>query len=320
MSDPATPATADDPTAQPPPATPEPAPAAVPAASPAPVSEPAEDPMFTNATPVNYLTADGASRKITMGELLESHQQLEELGDLQQVRDLQGALNEDPAAQKRLYQAAIDKLDPATSAEGTTTEATMAMLDRISKLEQAAERSNRVVQSAEDQEFNNVLASVIKNPQVAAAYPEFEAHPEVAFHVTGKYLKQARAAANGNSVSNQALKAALDTARAEMVWLAKRYEQNPAGAPGVPGPTPAPTAEPLVAGQVHQPATVTGVDLLRQPQAPQAAVAAAPQNVPAPGGAPGTGVAPAAPLITGPITRTELLDKIRGQKRAGGAQ
>lgn len=329
--------TSDPASAQTPEATPAPAPTtsapapATPAPSttttPAPVATPAPTPQapapLTNDSPIDYQAEDGTAKQTTMGELIAAREQLAELGDLQQIRDLQGAMANDPEAQKRLYQAQIDKLAPAP-AEGTTNEQAAAILDRLSQLEQQAERSNRVTQSVEDQEFNRVLGVVIKNPQVVAAYPEFAAHPDVAFHVAGKYIKQARAAANGDSVSNQSLKAALDMAKAEMSWLAGKFGLTPAAAPAAaPGAAPAAATNPtsLEFGQVVQPATVTAADLLGQTQAVQAAqAAAAHQNVPPAGGAPGVGVAPAPPVSTGPFTRTQLLERIKGQTRAGSAQ
>ncbi len=309
------------------PAQPTPVPAATPASTAAPAVAPAAAPQqpapLTNDSPIEYAADDGTPRQTTMGELIADREQLAELGDLQKLRDLQGAMANDPEAQKRLYQAELDKLTPAPT-EGATAEQTAAVLDRLSQLEQQAERSNRVVQSAEDQEFNRVLGVVIQNPQVVAAYPEFAAHPDVAFHVAGKYIKQARATANGNPVSNQSLKAALDMAKAEMSWLAGKFGLTPAAVPATaPGAAPATAAVPasLEFGQVVQPATVTAADLLGQTQAAQAMqAAAAHQNVPPAGGAPGVGVAPAPPVSTGPFTRTQLLERIKGQTRAGGAQ
>lgn len=301
------------------PAAASPAPAAAPVVAPAPQ----EPPPLTGDSPIDYQLADGSPKQVTVGELIDAHTQLAELGDLQQIRDLKGAMANDPEASKRLFQAQIDKLT-TVPAEGETSEATAALLDRVSQLEQKDERTNRVIQSVEDQEFNRVLASVIKNPQVVAAYPEFATHPDVAFHVAGKYIRQARAAANGNPVPNQSLKAALDMAKTEMTWLAEKFGLTPAAAPAVvPGATPAAAAAPesLAFGQVVKPATVTATDLLGQAQATQAAqVAAVPQNVPPAGGAPGVGVAPAPPAPSGPISREAFLERIKGQARAGGAQ
>lgn len=303
------------------PAAASPAPAAVPVVTPA--AAPQGPPPLTNDSTIDYQSEDGTPKQATMGELIADREQLAELGDLQQIRDLKGAMANDPEASKRLFQAQIDKLT-TVPAEGETSEATAALLDRVSQLEQKDERTNRVIQSVEDQEFNRVLATVIKNPQVVAAYPEFATHPDVAFHVAGKYIRQARAAANGNPVPNQSLKAALDMAKTEMTWLAEKFGLTPAAAPAVvPGATPAAAAAPesLAFGQVVKPATVTATDLLGQAQATQAAqVAAVPQNVPPAGGAPGVGVAPAPPAPSGPISREAFLERIKGQARAGGAQ
>lgn len=318
-----TPATAGPPGPPPTPTAPAPTPATTPTPVVAPAAAPQEPAPLTNDSPIEYAAEDGTARQTTMGELLAAREQLAELGDLQQIRDLQGAMANDPEAQKRLFQAQLDKLTPVP-AEGVTGEAAAALLDRVSQLEQDRERSNRVIQSVEDQEFNRVLATVVKNPQVVAAYPEFAAHPDVAFHVAGKYIKQARAAANGNPVSNQSLKAALDMARGEMAWLGEKFGLTPAAAPAAaPGAAPAAAASPtsLEFGQVVKPAMVTAADLLGQTQATQAAqVAAVPQNVPAAGGAPGVGVAPAPPAPSGPISRSAFLERIKGQTRAGGAQ
>lgn len=300
------------------PASPTPAPATATPAAATPEAAP-----LTNDSPIDYQLSDGSTKTTTMGELIESQTQMAELGDLQQIRDLQGAMANDPEAQKRLYQAQLDKLT-AVPTEGATAETQAAVLDRLSLLEQQAERSDRITQSVEGQEFNRVLATVIKNPQVVAAYPEFAAHPDVAFHVAGKYIKQARAAANGSQVSNQSLKTALDMAKAEMVWLVEKFGAAPTATPGASpeaAPATAPSPMSLEFGQVVKPATVTASDLLGQAQATQAAqVAAAPQNVPPAGGAPGVGVAPSPPASTGPVTRDAFLERIKGQRQAGVAQ
>ena len=222
------------------------APAApTPAAAPAPATPATEPAAMTMNTPVEYETAGGQTVNTTVGDLIKRHDQFQGM-DPEQVKMIQGALNNEPDASKALLQQQMEKLTagaapPATAAD----EALAAVVKRQDQAQVILDRAEAVSQSFENQEIAATLRNILStNEEVKKAVPFLAARPEVGIPMLTPVIQRlreaSRAAGQGGHVSGDMLNQALSRMNAYVQSIVVPFGGT------IPAPVPAGQVAPVV--------------------------------------------------------------------------
>lgn len=150
------------------------------AATPSVAQAPAAEPPIPADTPMLYSGPDGTDRNHTVAELIEAKNTLEQLGDLERIKNLQKVLDGDPTAMQGLLQTEMNKLQPAaTPAAGQPA----APLDsettqRLERLEQEAVHSRRYVDEAQQAQTLQWIQASLATEGISKHIPLTAAHPD----------------------------------------------------------------------------------------------------------------------------------------------
>ena len=252
---PATPVPTPTPAAAPIPATPAPTPAAAPAAG-------VNDTKFTPTmeTPLQYEAKDGKMVDVTVGDLINMHDKVSGM-DMAQIEDINGALNNDPDATRRMLTAQLEKAAPVAppTDEKGMSDRMLALETQNATMSEQLGRASKVTQQVEDNQQNEYIRAVLVNPQVAEKLPFLAAKPEAAVPIIKRHIANLRAAATaaGQDIRgrNDLLSNCLANAEAEVKALVGAYGGAVTPAQTAAAVTAAAVPKAIKPGDVVTPAT-----------------------------------------------------------------
>lgn len=297
-------------------------PAAQPA-QPAQAQPAAADQNLAMETPIEYETAPGQYQSATIGELVDAHTELQSLGDRQSLKDLAGAMRNEPEALKRVLEGELQKIEQAKPVPAD--ERLAAVEARLQEVESQVGQFAPVKETVEDQTYGVLVKQMLANKEIAKQVPWLAANPDVGVPMAMNYLKRFRDAAKAAGINLLQRRDLI----AQAVRNANLHVQGIATGFGGTLPTPeSPPAGPAVVVEASAnaqgekgviPPKVTPADLMRQrmgsvePTANQNAQPAGvvPGSIPESGGTPGSVPTKPPPAPTGPYNRDALLAHVR---------
>lgn len=300
---PTAPAPATSPATTPPAQPAPPAPASAPAA-PTAAPPPVEQQVGMTDT-IEYVDSSGKTVETSVQELTEAKTKMDQLGDIDGLKDMVGFLKGDPGAQQRVLQAQMDQIAPPPVAD-PQAEYVKQLEERVATLDGRMAPMEKLVTQAAETEDGQYVAAMLAIPQVVTQFPTLAHKPDVALKLLQPQYTRLRQLAASKGVD-------LSTRNDLVIQMMQRAETELKGLLGSFG-LEIPQAQ---AGESPQ---VNG-----QPAAPSAPVV--PQvpgmlpQVPLAGGVMGTPAVGAQQQATGvDNTREGLLARLRANRIAQGAK
>ena len=182
-------------------------------------------------TPIEYDDGQGGYKRATYGELIQAHERVGKMGNVDQMTDLVAAMNNDPEATERVLRRQLADIDAAKAknspAGNSEVSALRAELDQIkAQIGQAS----RVTQTIENQQNESVLVDLLSRSGVREKLPFLAAKPKNGARVALNFVQNAKrqVESSGGTFTNQHLVHALTQAEQYHRGTLEPYGIDPA--------------------------------------------------------------------------------------------